>query len=58
MGGDFYDFFLIDPDRFAFVIGDVSGKGVPAALFMAATRTLLRATAMQGAPPPNASISQ
>jgi sigma-B regulation protein RsbU (phosphoserine phosphatase) len=48
IGGDFYDFFLIDPDRFAVVIGDVSGKGVPAALFMASTRTLLRATALQG----------
>ncbi len=50
VGGDFFDFFLIDTDRFGFVIGDVSGKGVPAALFMAATRTLLRATAMQGTP--------
>ncbi|MES1260292.1 MAG: SpoIIE family protein phosphatase [Acidobacteriota bacterium] len=50
VGGDFYDFFLIDEAHFGFVIGDVSGKGVPAALFMAATRTLLRATAMQGTP--------
>ena len=49
IGGDFYDFFLIDSDRLAFVIGDVSGKGVPAALFMASTRTLLRAIAMQAA---------
>jgi sigma-B regulation protein RsbU (phosphoserine phosphatase) len=48
VGGDFYDFFVIDADRIGFVVGDVSGKGVPAALFMAATRTLLRATAMQG----------
>jgi sigma-B regulation protein RsbU (phosphoserine phosphatase) len=48
VGGDFFDFFLVDVDRFGFVVGDVSGKGVPAALFMAATRTLLRATAMQG----------
>ena len=47
VGGDFYDFFLIDGERLGFVIGDVSGKGVPAALFMAVTRTLLRATAMQ-----------
>ena len=38
VGGDFFDFFLIDADRFGFVIGDVSGKGVPAALFMAAAR--------------------
>jgi sigma-B regulation protein RsbU (phosphoserine phosphatase) len=48
VGGDFYDYFPIDQNRFGFVIGDVSGKGVPAALFMAATRTLLRATARQG----------
>lgn len=49
VGGDFFDFFLIDTDHLGFVIGDVSGKGVPSALFMAAARTLLRATAMQGA---------
>ena len=49
VGGDFFDFFLIDTHRFGFVIGDVSGKGVPSALFMVAARTLLRATAMQGA---------
>ena len=48
VGGDFYDFFMIDADRLGFVIGDVSGKGVPASLFMAVTRTLLRGTAMQG----------
>jgi phosphoserine phosphatase RsbU/P len=48
VGGDFYDFFLIDPTHLGFVIGDVSGKGVPAAIFMAVSRTLLRATAMQG----------
>jgi sigma-B regulation protein RsbU (phosphoserine phosphatase) len=48
VGGDFYDFFLIDKDRLGFVIGDVSGKGVPAAIFMAVTRTLLKATALQG----------
>ncbi|HWQ54633.1 MAG TPA: SpoIIE family protein phosphatase [Bryobacteraceae bacterium] len=51
VGGDFYDFFLIDDERLGFVIGDVSGKGVPAALFMAVSRTLLRATAMQGVSP-------
>ena len=51
VGGDFYDFFLIDEGRLGFVIGDVSGKGVPAALFMAVSRTLLRATAMQGVSP-------
>jgi phosphoserine phosphatase RsbU/P len=51
VGGDLFDFFLLDPHHLAFVLGDVSGKGVPAALFMAVTRTLLRATVQQGAPP-------
>lgn len=51
MGGDFYDFFLIDEDRLAFVIADVSGKGVPAAIFMAITRTLVKATALKGVSP-------
>ncbi|NCD41752.1 MAG: HAMP domain-containing protein [Bacteroidia bacterium] len=45
VGGDLYDFFLIDNDHMCFAIGDVSGKGVPASLFMAVTRTLLRSTA-------------
>ena len=45
MGGDFYDFFFIDDNHLCFVIGDVSGKGIPAALFMAVTRTLFRTTA-------------
>lgn len=47
VGGDFYDFFPIDENRFAFVIADVSGKGVPAAIFMAVSRTLIKATAMR-----------
>jgi sigma-B regulation protein RsbU (phosphoserine phosphatase) len=47
VGGDFYDFFLIGKDRLGFVIGDVSGKGVPAAILMAVCRTLLKATAIQ-----------
>lgn len=51
VGGDFYDFFFIDEKRLGLVIGDVSGKGVPAALFMAVTRTLLRSTALAGAAP-------
>jgi len=45
VGGDFYDFFLVDDDRLCFTIGDVSGKGVPASLFMAITKTLWRVTA-------------
>lgn len=43
VGGDFYDFFKISSDKMAFTIADVSGKGVPAALFMTMTRGLLRA---------------
>jgi phosphoserine phosphatase RsbU/P len=42
IGGDFYDFYMIDEDELCLVVGDVSGKGVPAALFMAVTRTFLR----------------
>lgn len=51
VGGDFFDFFLIDDDRLAVVIGDVSGKGIPAALYMAVTRTQIKTTALQGMPP-------
>ncbi len=51
MGGDFYDFFLLGQDRVGLVIADVSGKGVPAAIFMAVSRTMLKATAMQGGSP-------
>lgn len=46
VGGDFYDFFSIDDTRLGVVIGDVSGKGMPAALFMAVSRTVLKAVAM------------
>ena len=46
VGGDFYDFFKIDNDRLGFVIADVSGKGVPAAIFMAISRTVIRAIAL------------
>lgn len=45
VGGDFYDFFALDAHRVALVMADVSGKGVPAAFFMAVSRTLLRAIA-------------
>jgi sigma-B regulation protein RsbU (phosphoserine phosphatase) len=48
VGGDFYDFFRIDDERIGFVIADVSGKGVPAAIFMAVSRTLIRATGIRG----------
>ena len=48
VGGDFYDFFFVDKKRLCFVIGDVSGKGVPAALFMAITKTLVKNEAMRG----------
>jgi sigma-B regulation protein RsbU (phosphoserine phosphatase) len=48
VGGDFYDFFRIDEERIGFVMADVSGKGVPAAIFMAVSRTLIRAIGMQG----------
>ncbi len=42
VGGDFYDFFFVDHDHLAFLLGDVSGKGIPASLFMAVTKTLLK----------------
>lgn len=45
VGGDFYDYFPLDDEHYGIVIADVSGKGTPAALFMAITRTLLKATA-------------
>jgi len=45
VGGDFYDFFFIDEDRICFNIGDVSDKGVPAALFMAIAKTLVKSIA-------------
>ncbi|MBN9413888.1 MAG: SpoIIE family protein phosphatase [Candidatus Eremiobacteraeota bacterium] len=48
VGGDLYDFFQLDDEHIFAVVGDVSGKGVPAALFMAVTQTLIKATARQG----------
>ncbi len=45
VGGDFYDYYFIDEERFCFCIGDVSGKGVPAALFMAMAKTLIKSRA-------------
>ena len=48
VGGDFYDFFRIDDDPIALVIADVCGKGIPAALFMAVSRTIIHSKGMQG----------
>ncbi|MFT5375789.1 MAG: sigma-B regulation protein RsbU (phosphoserine phosphatase) [Candidatus Latescibacterota bacterium] len=51
VGGDFYDFFFIDDDRLCFCIGDVSGKGVPSALFMAVSKTMMKSKSTQGLSP-------
>lgn len=51
VGGDLYDFYRIDEERVCFVLGDVSGKGVPASLFMAVTMTLIKMTAAKGFSP-------
>ena len=51
IGGDFYDFFVLDDHRIGIAVGDVSGKGVPAAVYMAVVRTQLRATALFGLSP-------
>jgi len=50
VGGDLYDTFVVDDDRLAIIIGDVSGKGVPAALFMAVTESLQRCVASSTVP--------
>ncbi len=50
VGGDFYDFFKIGEQELGIVIGDVAGKGMPAALFMAVSRTLIRTIAMRESP--------
>lgn len=49
VGGDFYDFYLLDNDRFAFLVADVSGKGIPAALFMMRAKMTIKALAESGA---------
>ena len=51
VGGDFYDYFLVDDDHLAMVMADVSGKGVPAALFMMASKIILQSVAMLGNEP-------
>ncbi|MFH1197856.1 MAG: SpoIIE family protein phosphatase [bacterium] len=53
VGGDFYDYFLIDKNRLGVIIGDVSGKGIASALLMAVCKTLLKATAYRGMPVDN-----
>lgn len=51
VGGDFYDFFLVDEEHLAIVMADVSGKGVPAALFMMISKTLIKSAAQTGLSP-------
>lgn len=51
VGGDFYDFFLVDDNHLALVMADVSGKGVPAAMFMMISKTLLKSAAQAGFSP-------
>ncbi len=51
VGGDFYDFALLDDDHLYFAVADVSGKGIPAALFMMCSRTIMRNNALGGFPP-------
>ena len=51
VGGDFYDYFLVDDDHLCMVIADVSGKGVPAALLMMASKIILQSAAMMGRSP-------
>ena len=51
VGGDFYDFFMIDEDHLVFLIADVSGKGVPAALFMVVAKTLIKNQVLKGDEP-------
>lgn len=48
VGGDFYDFYFVDEDTLAFLIADVSGKGIPAAMFMMTAKTLLKSYAESG----------
>ena len=54
VGGDFYDFFLVDDDHIALVMADVSGKGIPAALFMMVSRVLIKSRLQSGESPSEA----
>src|SRR5215208_6303704 len=58
VGGDFYDFLDLPDGRLGLIVGDVSGKGVPAAIVMAITRTLLRAAYRLGSPAPGEILEQ
>ena len=51
VGGDFYDFFFVDANKICLVIADVSGKGIPAALFMMRSKTIIRSFAESGNSP-------
>jgi serine phosphatase RsbU (regulator of sigma subunit) len=51
VGGDFYDYFFVGENKLGIAVGDVSGKGVPAALFMSVSRTVLRTIAFEGEEP-------
>lgn len=51
VGGDFYDFFMVDDKNLGFIVADVSDKGIAAAIYMAVSRTIIRATALKGLPP-------
>jgi sigma-B regulation protein RsbU (phosphoserine phosphatase) len=53
VGGDFYDYFQVSDHEFAFVIGDVCGKGVPAAIFMASSRSIIKAQVIANPHPDN-----
>ncbi|MCR5044985.1 MAG: SpoIIE family protein phosphatase [Treponema sp.] len=56
VGGDFYDFFFVDPDHLALVIADVSGKGIPASLFMVISKTIIKNRALSGNIPSPAQV--
>ena len=53
VGGDFYDFFLVDEDHLALIIADVSGKGIPAALFMMISKIIMQNSTLEGLSPAN-----